>query len=281
MTITRVAALLAIALLSLTGCSSGLSDSASSDHAAYSPAVQSDAEGMMLESAGDTAQEVVTTGSLTLVADDVPAAVTKIVVVIEDVAGRVVTRSEQASTEYSPADAWLVVRVPAGKLTDTINSIQELGQVRGISTTSDDVTRAGRDLDARIASLEASTERLLDLMAEAESSEALIAAEGALSDRQADLEALRSERAHLSEQVAMSSLEISVTSNDPVEFKPGGFLGGLKDGWNALIGFASAVLVGFGAVLPWLVVLGVPMGIVIFFLRHRRRRRKQEKLLSV
>lgn len=273
----RVTALLGVALLALAGCGSS-SDEASLVWEQASPQVDAayDAEQPSVESAGSTEaadeREVVTTGSLTLVPDDSSTAMDEIVALIERAGGRVDGRSEQTATEWQEASAWLTVRVPAGELTDTIAEVEKLGDVTDVSINSDDVTRQGRDLDARIKALEASTERLLDLMTDADSSEALIAAEDALSERQADLESLRSERTYLSDQVTMSTLEVSVVSERVVEFKSDGFVGGLKSGWHSLVTFASAALVGIGAALPWVVVIGVPVTVVILLLRRRRLR---------
>ena len=60
-------------------------------------------------------------------------------------------RTEQARTEGSEAYGWLTVRVPAAELTATVDAVEELGEVTDLSISSEDVTRRGRDLDARIA----------------------------------------------------------------------------------------------------------------------------------
>ena len=188
-----------------------------------------------MDASGDAPEvrEVVTTGSLTVVVDDPGAATEEIIEVVEGAGGRVDSRSETAATKNRDASARLTVRIPAGELTDTINEMDTIGETRNVSLNSDDVTQYGRDLDARISALEASTDRLVELMADADSSEALIAAESALSERQADLEALRSEREYLSDQVAMSTLEVSLVTEPAAEFEAGGFLGGIKSGWNS------------------------------------------------
>ncbi len=278
MTVKRIAALSLVALLAFAGCSSG-SDTASSGgegqplqaDMAYDSGESSNSAAEAIDEAFE--REVVKTGSLTLLADDASAVSDKIVAVAERAGGRVDSRSERAATDYEDASAWLTLRVPAAELTVTITQVEELGDVTDVSINTDDVTRQALDLDARITALEASTERLLDLMASADSSEALIAAEDALSARQADLESLRSDRTYLSDQVAMSTLDVSVVSERTVEFEPGGFLGGLKSGWEALVTFASATLVALGAALPWLIVFGVPITIIIVLLRRRRRTR--------
>lgn len=264
----------ALALLALMGCSTGSSgDSGGSVEYADSAAESADA-GAPMDASGDIAEvrEVVTTGSLTIVVGDTAAAVEEIVAVVEGAGGRVDSRSETAATDNREASAWLSVRIPADGLTAAIDALGEVGEVRDVSLTSDDVTRYGRDLDARIKALEASTERLLELMAEADTSEALIAAESALSERQADLEALRSEREYLSDQVAMSTLDISVVGEASAEFETGGFLGGIKSGWQALVAFASGALVVLGTLLPWAIALGVPVALIVWLLRRRRAR---------
>lgn len=282
-------ALVGVALLALAGCGSSSDEAAPSwDRAA--PQAEPGYDGEMLSDtaaaeAGNTEEaaerEVVTNGSLTLVPDDPATAIDDIVALIDRVGGRVDGRSEQTANEWREASAWLTVRVPAGELTDTIAEVEELGDVTDVSINSDDVTRQGRDLDARITALEASTDRLLDLMTDADSSEALIAAEDALSQRQADLESLRSERSYLSDQVAMSTLEVSVVAEQVVEFKSDGFVGGLQSGWHSLVNFASAALVGIGAALPWIVIIGLPLTVVIVLLRRRRRVSGHEPHTSV
>lgn len=267
-----------VALLALVGCSASSGGGPSSGSFAESAAY--DAAPMDISGDVPHVREIITTGSLTMVVDDPGAATEAIVAVVDGAGGRVDNRSETAATKDREPSARLTVRVPADALTATIDEIGEIGEVRDLSLNSDDVTRYGQDLDARIGALEASTDRLIELMATADSSEALIAAESALSERQADLEALRSERQYLSDQVAMSTLEISLVTEPTAEFEAGGFIGGLKSGWGSLVSFASAVLVALGAALPWVIVLGVPAVLIVWLLRRRRARRAGDSLVD-
>lgn len=275
MRIMRPAGILIAVLLSLSACSSGstvpeatefyTSDASGFDMAEDAGPVERDAD------SGE--REIITTGSLTLVTDDVPGAIDEVVSNAEGLDGWVESRHHSTRTEYQNESAWLTLRVPAAELTTMISAVEELGEVRELQISTDDVTRYGRDLDARIGALEASTERLLELMTEADTSEALIAAETALSERQGELEALRSERRYLSDQVAMSTLEVSIQPTATAEFDRGGFIGGVVKGWNSLVNAASALLVGLGAALPWLVVIGLPVTGIIWLVRWRRARR--------
>jgi polyhydroxyalkanoate synthesis regulator phasin len=272
---------LAVALLLLAGCTGDGADMHSSGGvaapAAGGPgAAEERGEAAREESGVDTAaadvdRDVVTTGSMLLVVDDARAAVDDVVRLVEGSGGRVDERSEQAGTDDVEPSASLVVRIPAAELTATIEDLEALGESRDLRLSAQDVTRTTRDLDARITALEASTERLVAIMGEAQTSEALVAAESSLSQRQADLESLRSERAHLADQVAMSTLRIDLVTHSSPTLAPGGFVGGLTTGWESLVSFASAALVVLGTLLPWLAVLGVAAAVAVPLWRRRRR----------
>ena len=49
-----------------------------------------------------------------------------------------------------------------------------------------------------------------------------------------------------------------------------GFVGGLQHGWHAFLAAVDGLLTVLGALLPFLVVLGIPL---LVWLRLRRRRR--------
>ncbi|TNC16954.1 DUF4349 domain-containing protein [Georgenia sp. 311] len=269
MRLLRTVALLLVLLLGAVACS-GADDSttgtdSSGDAARAGMASAEDAE------EADEAREVVVTGSLTLVADDAQRAMDEIVRIVGQVGGRIQERSEHTAQDGEDVSGALTVRVPAAEVTGTLDAVERLGEVTDVAIGSEDVTRQGRNLDARITALETSTERLLELMEDADSSDQLLAAEAALSERQAELEALQAERAYLSEQVTMSTLHISVTTDHPVRLEAGGFAGGLRGGWDALVTVADGLLVALGAALPWLLVLGLPVTAVVLARRRRRR----------
>lgn len=281
----RAAALLTVTLLGFSACASGAptreyvstEDSAASSSVsagrAGAPMEISDGEYDSAEDAGDIEREIITNGSLTLVTDDVTQAIDDVLKATDEVGGWVQSQyhSNQSKSQYE--NAWVTLRVPANKLDPLITAVEDFGEVRELHVSTDDVTRYGRDLDARISALEASTERLLELMSEADSSEALIAAETALSERQGELEALRSERRYLSDQVAMSTLEVYFQPTETAEFDRGGFLGGISKGWNALVNSASALLIALGALVPWVLTIGIPVTAIIWLLRRRRHKR--------
>lgn len=219
-------------------------------------------------------REIVTTGTATVVADDPVAAAEQIVDIAQDAGGRVESRRQTEADGDRAATAELTLRVPADEMTDTVDALGEVGEVQDLSIESVDVTGDAQDLDARAEALAASVDRLRTLMENAETTEDLLTAERELTTRQAELESLQSQRARLTDQVAMSTLYVSVVQVAPDEqLDAGGFLGGLRSGWNALVATVNGLVVGVGALLPWLVVAAVLLLVARAVVRARRRRR--------
>ena len=290
------------ALVLLTGCGAG-SDSASdtavshaeppsgyADSSGRADAVAESSSAADAEAGGGQAgfdgaargavdaqvREVITTAEVTIVVADPSASAGEVVQLADDAGGRVDQRSvrteERATSEEAPLpSAWLRVRVPAGELDSFLGDLDGVGEVLEVTQSSEDVTQTAHDLDARIEALETSTERLLEIMADSSDSADLIAAEEALSQRQAELESLQSQRNFLADQVAMSTVTVNLRADYAPTIEPSGFLGGLQAGWHALIAFVAGLLAFAGMLVPWLPVIALPVAL-IFWVRHRRRR---------
>ncbi|MDR7186351.1 hypothetical protein J2X85_003387 [Microbacterium trichothecenolyticum] len=253
--------------------------------------------------AGDTAagsaaadRDIITTASATVTAEEV------------DVAARAIANSAVAHGGYvesmsvgsdgtvypvSPTDggivydtmpypyptdgAWITVRVPADQLQSVVDELDDVGEVTATNLSRQDVTEQTVDLEARIDAAQASVNRLTELMAQAQSVADLIAAESALSERQATLESYQQQLEMLDDQVAMSTLSVTVVPEvEPVTADPAGFGDGLAAGWNGLVATLNGIVVALGFLLPWLAVTAVialVVWAVVRLVRGRRRRR--------
>jgi phosphotransferase system HPr-like phosphotransfer protein len=223
----------------------------------------------------DTAidREVITTGYVTITVEEPMDAAADAVRITESVGGRVDGRSEYAPVDGDQGSATLTLRIPADALTDTLDKLRELGEVQEVSLYSSDVTMQTQDLDARIRALTASVDRLLGLLATATDTDTLITLETAISDRQAQLESLESERRYLADQVSLSTITLNLQSvaSAPVE-EPDTFVSGLEAGWNAFVAFFAGLLVALGVLLPWLVFAGIVTLVIILLVRRARRK---------
>jgi len=244
--------------------------------AAGSDAAAGGAAGGSAAAGTAAARQVVTTGDVSMTATDPIVAVAAVVTLVEKAGGRVDARTENAAS--APASAEVTVRVPSDDLTPTLDALKGIGTVTKVQLKADDVTADTIDLATRITSLRLSVGRMQDLLARATTNEDVVSAEAALTDRETSLEQLLSQQARLSEQVALSTLTVTITEPEatpPVstEEPPSGFLDGLAGGWNSLVAVLRVAVIVVGAVLPWAVAAAVVAVLVILARRGLRRLR--------
>lgn len=214
-----------------------------------------------------TNRQVITTGTVDVTNDD-PASVAKeLAATAERLGGRVDARTE---TGGEKARATLTLRVPNEKVNELVDTVGGLGEVGSVRLEHEDVTGTVVDLDARIRATQVSVDRLTAILAKADTTDQVIAAESALTARQQELETLQSRRAAIGDQVSLSTVTVSI-DKPTVTADRSGFTGGLRDGWDALLGTGRWLLVIVGAVLPWAAVLLVLYGLyrAVRRLRHR------------
>ena len=269
-------AVVAVAMALLVGCTGGGAGSDSSGSGGEAAVATDDGGAPVAPAEADPDRQVVTTASASVAVEDPAAGAQRVSELVESVGGRVEERTEQAASgddgvEGAVAD--LVVRVPADSLTGVLADLADLGDVESVSVSRSDVTTTAVDLDARISALQTSVARLQALIDGAATTEALLAAEAALSDRQQDLESLQAQRALLADQVELSTLRVHL--QQPGVAPPGGpdgFVDALGTGWNALVSAAGTAVVVLGVLLPWLVVAAVVAAMVLVLLRRARHR---------
>ncbi|MEV0332957.1 DUF4349 domain-containing protein [Nocardia sp. NPDC050717] len=217
----------------------------------------------------------VITGSVDITADDPIGAAATVAEQVRAMDGRIDSRTEQPGTDKRTPRAVLSVRVPADKTDAFITGLGGVGSVTKVSTNRDDVTMQWEDLDARIRALQASVDRLRALMANAANTADLIDAEEALSSRQGELDSLTAQKRSLDDQVALSTLTITLTADDKnAPGDPDNFWDGIVAGWNSLVDWLQDAIVFAGKAIPWLGFLAVLGGVGWLVLRAVLRRRR-------
>jgi hypothetical protein len=205
-------------------------------------------------------RDVVKTAAMTISVAQPAEAADKAAVLVANANGRVDNRTEDAGSGTGRARSSVVLRVPAAKLDDVLAQLKTLGTVEHVEITSDDVTAQRVDLDARIRALQTSVDRLLGIMRDAKDPDALIKAEGALSERQAELDGLRAQREALGDRIDYSTVNVTFlaeTIGGPAPSEYRGFFGQIERGWDGLVSVVGNLVLLFGLLLPWLAVLAV------------------------
>lgn len=226
--------------------------------------------------AGDTedAPMMVRRVELEVLVDDVAAAATRARATVSGAGGWVQSEEIVPGTEDRPGNGSMVLRVPTSDLDGIITSLGELGEVTFSRSTAEDVTAEYRDVEARVATLEAGAERLRDLIADAPSVESIASLERELTSREAELDALKARMKVLEADVSRSTitLHLAEESDDlqTLSQEETGFLAGLGAGWKAFVSSVNVLLTAAGALLPFLAVAAL-IGIPLLLWRRRRR----------
>ncbi|QRE82041.1 DUF4349 domain-containing protein [Rhodococcus ruber] len=259
-----------LALLFLAGCAGG--GEGAGDGTAAAPPQPSLSDGTRESAPADaqpTSRKEIVTGHLVLRAGDPVAAGRQVVTLVEAAGGRV-----DSVTEQPGAASVLTVRVPADRLTGTIEDIRGLGDVTSLTTTREDVTLQYTDLEARIAALQSSVDRLRALMASAATTADLIEAENALAQRQSELDGLVAQQRYLADQIELSTLTVEISAERRADRDS--FVDGVLAGWGALRSALAGSVVALGVALPWVGFLAVCAAVVYVVVRLVARRGRLE-----
>jgi Domain of unknown function (DUF4349) len=164
----------------------------------------------------------------------------------------------------------LTLSVPAATLDAATDQLARIGTVLQRTLSTQDVTAQYVDIQSRLTTMRASVGRVRALMAQAKDLGQVVALEGELSQREADLESLESQQGALANSVERSTLVLSLRTpgNQPVTKT--GFVAGLHSGWDAFAASAAGLLTGIGAVLPFAVSFALAAAPIAWWLRRRR-----------
>ena len=205
---------------------------------------------------------------------DVDAAAAKVRVIAASAKGLVVAEAISSEPDDPALGGFstITISVPADELDATLDRLAELGKVHSRTASTDDVTAQFVDTESRLKTMQASVARVRALMSQATKLSEIVALEGELTRRQADLEATETQLAALDDAVALAPVEMRLSTDDKVLEKKDddtGFLAGLTAGWTAFTGSVTVLLTAIGAVLPFAVVAALVLVPLAVWLRRR------------
>jgi hypothetical protein len=168
----------------------------------------------------------------------------------------------------------VVLRVPRENFSAMMARVEAGGTVINSETSSEDVTDQLVDIEARLESLRTQRDRLRELYASANDTEAVLAVERRLSEVQTEIERLEARQQALERQVAYSTITVELREERPeptVErWYDVGVVGAFFASIDGVGTTLRAVSVGFAYALPYLFVFGAPVGAVAVVWRRRR-----------
>ncbi|MEU1487960.1 DUF4349 domain-containing protein [Streptomyces sp. NPDC005752] len=260
-----------LAVLLTTGACGASSDSgtasgakAAADHAAGAGARSAERPAGKASSAPDqgsaAAVHVIRTATLYIEVRSVPKAVAAARGVAVD-AGGLVAEETTERVDDTHDTSHLVLRVPQARYDEVLSSLAGTGKLLSRTSRAKDVTGQVVDVDSRIATQRASVARVRDLMDRAGKITDVVALEGELSSRQADLESLLAQQASLKDRTSLATITLDLgepegSAGDP-EDEGTGFVDALAGGWDAFVTMLRWIAVAIGATAPFLAAAAV------------------------
>jgi hypothetical protein len=228
-------------------------------------------------------RSIIYRGSISVRVKDVNAEAAKITG-IATTAGGFIGSDNRSSGGSGTDTATMELRIPADKFSSVTDQLSKLGKEENREISTEDVTEATVDLDARIVVQQARVDSGRKLLAQAKSLNDLVMLEREVATRESDLASLQAKKRRLADLTALSTITVSLLGpSAAVVDKPDdspGFLGGLSGGWKALVASLGVLLAILGALLPWLLVLGLPAWAIFFALRRYRASRATPAVAS-
>lgn len=204
--------------------------------------------------------------------------------------GAFVVSTNESPTGYGTAPyITMVIRIPAKNFDGTMDALAKLaakGTTPTLTKTADDVTSQYVDVSARLEALEAARDRLKQIMSESQNTNDLLLAEQQLTQREAEIDALKGQKQFLEQSAALSSITVTLTPyvlSQPVDssWRP---LETVREAFDRLVGslrdFGDFVITFVIAVLPWLLVLALIVFGVYRFIRSRVMRARARNAAS-
>jgi hypothetical protein len=176
----------------------------------------------------------------------------------------------QSRSSTATSFGTLTLSVPADTLDMALDQLALVGTALQRTLSSQDVTAQYLDTDSRLQTMRASVARVRALMTQAKDISQIVALEGELSQREADLESLESQLGALKNSVERSTLTLWLSTPENKPVTDAGFVPGLRSGWDAFTGSLSGLLTAIGAVLPFAAFIALIAAPLLWLLGRRR-----------
>ncbi len=245
-------------------------------------APQVDAETSFRTSAVDMTEEaspvqsietkVIRTGDMLVEVENVEEALDAVEGLV-DVEGGLIAQSRVREGSGGGSTADITIRVPADRFSQLIAGLSALGEVRSESVATNDITRQYTDLEIRLNVKEETASRLRSLLADATGDLSdVLNVERELSRVVTEIEQMKGERRYLDDQVAMSTLSLTLRSpsggvGSRLPPSLGDAIGESLQGMKAFFVWGLYYLV---LLLPWMALGGL-----VWFAIHALRRKKE------
>jgi len=229
-------------------------------------------------------RKIIYTANIELVVENFDSIPADVEALAKDFDGYVASSNVIGSPGRPRSGQW-TIRVPVERYDGCIAAAKQLavkgqGEVRRMSSDSQDVSEEYYDLESRIRNKKKQEERLLELLADATGKlEEVLSVERELARVREEIERMEGRKRVLDDLTTLTTIELSI--DEIKDYVPEqaltygarvrlAFSGSIE----TLVSTAKSVSIALVVAAPWLGVLLVPLILLVLLVRIRRKRRR-------
>lgn len=222
-----------------------------------------------------TPRKIVYTAYMDLVVENFEQVRSQVDELVAQYGGFVADSNFQGSSGSSRSGKW-TIRIPVKQYGDFLSAAADLGELESQRTTSREVTEEYYDVEARIRNKQREEERLLKHLEESTGKlEDILNVEREISRVRGELERLQGRMRVLQNLTELTTVTLHIREvKNYVPAQAPTFLTRISRTFDGTL--ESLLMTGQNLVLvivasgPWLVILGIPFGLLITLIRRRR-----------
>lgn len=286
--------LLSLFLLVSCGGDSPAIESRHSESAPYSPGgalntpapadAQTSAKSVSVDEAGRAKQDavpierkIIRSAELTIETASPEESLRKVAVIAEAKEGFVVesTQTNNVSGVRARNSVTVTIRIPSAKFAEALDEIRKSGtSVLVESIKGQDVTEEFVDIEARLKTQKALEEQFIEIMKQGKTVEDALRVQKELSIVRGEIERIEGRKRFLENQSSLSTIRVQFqTPGNYTPSSPGFFnqlVSSFSNGFDFAIGFVLKFITFIIAVLPFFVLVVLPVWFVLRYLWRRR-----------
>ncbi|HLM01635.1 MAG TPA: DUF4349 domain-containing protein [Pyrinomonadaceae bacterium] len=231
-------------------------------------------------------RKIIRNADLNLEANSPEESMTKITAIAESKGGFVV-ESQQSSSEVKSTTRDVVtmtVRVPAAKFNETLDEIRKTASRMIVENVKgEDVTEEFIDIEARLKTERALEQQFLEIMKQAKTVQEALNVQRELANVRGGIEKIEGRKRFLENQSSLSTVKIRLQTPTAFSANSSGFSSQLGQafgsGFDTALGFILGLVTFVTAILPFLLVVVLPLALVIrYFLKRQHRQKRASEI---
>jgi len=222
-------------------------------------------------------RKIIRSAELTIESDSPEESLRKVAVIAEAKEGFVVdsTQTNNVSGVRTRNSVTMTIRIPAAKFSETMDEIRKTGKAVLVeSIKGQDVTEEFVDIEARLKTQRALEEQYLQIMKQGKTVEDALRVQKELSIVRGEIERIEGRKRFLENQSSLSTIRVQFqTPGNYTPSSPGFFnqlVSSFSNGFDFAIGFVLKFITFIIAVLPFFVLVVLPVWFVLRYLWRRR-----------